>query len=122
MWARSTGRQRYRCCSRAGNGQKAPYSSASSPVLATNSYHAGRASCCMVTHTSSQGTPSTRGGLGYCASVLDKCSNRMRRTAATVFSQMDGAVGRAPLPAPPVYRHEHNLARVREVLYQILSS
>ena len=37
-WARSTGRQRYRCCNRAGNGQKPPYSSVSSPVLATNPF------------------------------------------------------------------------------------
>ena len=75
----------------------------------------------MVTHTSSQGTPSTRWGVRYCASLLDRCSDRMRHTVATVFSRMDGAVGRAPFP-PPVYRREDDLARVREVLHQVLGS
>ena len=88
------------CCNRAGNGQKAPYSFVSSPVLATNPSDAGCASCYMVTHTSSEGTPCTRWGVRYCASVLDRCSDQMRHTAATVFSHMDGAAGRAPL-APP---------------------
>ena len=107
MWASSTGRQRYRCCNRAGNGQKAPYSSVSSPVLATNPSYAGCASCCMVTHTSSQGTPSTRWGVRYCASVLDRCRDRMRRTTATVFSHMDGCrkAVMASLPTPNPPRH-----------------
>ena len=72
----------------------------SSPVLATNPSDAGCARCYMVAHTSSKGTPSTRWGVRYCASVLDRCSDRMRHTAATVFSHMDGVVGRAPSPPP----------------------
>ena len=72
----------------------------SSPVLATNPSDAGYASYCMVTHTSSQGTPSTGWGVRCCASVLDLCSDRMRHTTATVFSHMDGVVGRAPPPPP----------------------
>ena len=93
----------------------------SSPVLATNPSYAGCASCCTVTHKSSHGTPSTKWGVRYCASVLDKCSDRMRHTAPTVFSHMDGAVGRAPLP-PPVYWCEDNLPRVRKVPHHVLGS
>ena len=72
----------------------------SSPALATNPSDAGCANCCMVTHTCSQGTPSTSWAVRYCAYVMDRCSDRMRHTKATVFSHMDGAVGRAPLPPP----------------------
>ena len=93
----------------------------SSSVLATNPSDVGCERCCMVTHTSAQGTPSTRWGVRYSPSVLDRCSDRMRHTAATVFGNMDGAVGRAPL-LTPVYRRHDNLARVGEVLHQILGS
>ena len=49
--------------------------------------------------------------------VLDRWSDGMCHTAATVFSHTDGAVGFAPLP--PGYRRQDDLARVRQVWHHV---